>query len=176
MASLQNGRLPGEKQDGVGVHQDHRQVVSVVLECRGRLGVQFINDPGDGVFGLWQPSGCPDQPIGVVPPAVSLHGLDDQRHEGRVGGKRLGEVAHRPIPNLNVGMPDGFLDLVFGVSHDALPVRVLATLFNYSSSSAYCGGLLPTRFVTLGNLPLGALSSMASTLIWCHQSSPKSNQ
>src|SRR5262249_32547486 len=46
----------------------------------------------------------------------------------------------------------------------------------YSSSSSYCGGLLPSRFVTLGNLPAGTLSSMASTLIWCHQSSPKSNQ
>jgi hypothetical protein len=34
------------------------------------------------------------------------------------------------------------------------PVRVLAFLFNHSSSSAYCDGLLPTFFVTLGNLPL----------------------
>ena len=43
-------------------------------------------------------------------------------------------------------------------------------------SFGYCGGLFPSRFVTLGNLPLGTLSATASTLTWCHQSSPKSNQ
>ena len=47
---------------------------------------------------------------------------------------------------------------------------------SYSSSSMYCGGLLPSRLVIFGYLPAGTDDSMALTLIWCHQSSPKSNQ
>src|SRR5262249_39176024 len=48
----------------------------------------------------------------------------------------------------------------FGIDHVA-PFRPERS---YSSSSAYWGGLLSTCLVTFGNLPLGTLSSTASTL------------
>lgn len=41
-----------------------------------------------------------------------------------------------------------------------------------SSSSIYCGGLLPTRLITFGYFPLDTFSSIVWTSIWCHQSSP----
>ena len=42
-----------------------------------------------------------------------------QRHEAVVWTGRTVEIADRRVPNVQVGMQDGFLDLVFGVSHDA---------------------------------------------------------
>jgi hypothetical protein len=36
-------------------------------------------------------------------------------------------------------MQNGFLDLVFGVAHDVVPVLGLAIFLDYASSSAYCG-------------------------------------
>ena len=50
--------------------------------------------------------------------------------------------------------------------------RFVGAHAHHFSSSMYCGGLFATRLVTLGYLPLGTLSSMATTSIWCHQSSP----
>src|SRR5579864_3032650 len=55
-------------------------------------------------------------------------------------------------------------------------LRVLGWTGWFSYSSAYCGGFLPTFLVTFGYCPAGTFSSMAVTSIWCHQSSPKSNQ
>ena len=120
MAGLQNVRLSGQKQGGVGVQEDHRLVVGVVFIFVARFVVQFTNDPSDGFLALSQMLGRSDQPVGVALSAVNLHGFDYQGHDGRIGGKRFAEVARRPIPNLNVGMQDGFLDLVFGVSHGCL--------------------------------------------------------
>ncbi len=78
MRSLQDVGLPGQKQGRVGFDQDHRQVVSIVLVLVGLLVVQFINDSGNGVFGLRQVPGQSDfQPVGIVLPTVSFHGLDD---------------------------------------------------------------------------------------------------
>ena len=44
--------------------------------------------------------GRPDQPVGVVLPAVSLHGLDDQRHEGGVGEKTTWRSNMPPDPEV----------------------------------------------------------------------------
>src|SRR5262245_19086281 len=161
---------------GVAEQTGQAEVIAVPLLWPSlNITLQFGDDPADGLLGLRQEVEVVGERKGFGP-AIPLDGLHRLRHEGVVRAGRTVEVADRRVPNVQVGMQDGFLDLVFRVSHDALPVRDLTILFNYSSSSAYCGGLLPTFFVTLGNLPLGTLSSMASTLIWCHQSSPKSNQ
>ena len=82
-----------------------------------------------------------------------------QRHEGVVGASRTVEVANRRVPNVQVGMQDGFLDLIFGVSHGYRSFRVTnskpalflhATILELLAASAGTGIVASDLFLGFG--------------------------
>ena len=120
MTGFQNCRFLRQQDRWIGVDENHRQVVRVVLILVGLFVVQLLDDPGDALFGLRQLSRPPEQRIGVLL-AIRVDRLDDERHHGRIVNARFGEIVSRPLPNRRIGVKDGFFDLGFGKSHGSEP-------------------------------------------------------
>src|SRR6266542_1704744 len=141
MRSVENLRCMSSDQANVGVAEQSGQVeviTMLLLWLAVKVTLQLGNDPNNGLFGLREEVEVMSERKGSRP-AISLDGLDRQRHETVVGAGQTVEIVNCRVPNVEVGMQDGFLDFVFGVSHDAFPVQVMSILSNYASSSAYCG-------------------------------------
>ena len=75
--------------------------------------LQLGNDPADGLFGLRQEIEITGKRKGCRP-AILLDCLNCERHEGVVWVGRTVEVADGHVSNVEIGVENGFLDLVFG--------------------------------------------------------------
>src|SRR5262249_39383908 len=93
------------------------EVVEMLLLCLSlKVALQLGNGPADGLFRLRKEVEIMSERKGFRP-AISLDGLDRQRHEGVVRAGRTVEIADRRVPNIEIGVQNSFLDFAFGVSH-----------------------------------------------------------
>src|SRR5262245_3264432 len=144
------GMLSDQPDVGVAEQSGQVEVIEMLLLWPSlKITPQLGNDPADSLFRLRKGVEEMSERKGFRP-AISLDGLDRQRHEGVAGAGRTVEIADRRVPNIGVGMQDGFLALVFGVWHRCLafpclwynlqsPATSLNRSHSFSTHSSYSG-------------------------------------